>query len=168
MIISNRASLAGTNPKYGNIVEKMENSLFYQWKISGMTELILSFESTPDIMRVALLDTMASFLRQENYKNLFTINAREIENYLRDQNDIPAFAITIDVIFDQLLVELTRTYFHFIAQKILINATVIERNAFWTNHFKTFLGVEFVLYDKSSLYFLNKRSESIVSFDISE
>jgi hypothetical protein len=168
MIISNRASAINSNPQFGLIIENEESKDFFQWKISGITKLNLSFESTKDIIRVPLMDTIVKFIIQDNFCNLFVMQAREIESYLRDQNDISAFPIAVDTIFDQLLVKLTRSYFHYIDQNFLKDASFIEKNAYWTKLFKTFLGVEFVIFEKSSLYFLNKRSESIVSFDISE
>jgi hypothetical protein len=168
MKISNRANDILESPLWGKILQD-RNDNYYQWQFSNDKKLTVSYISTLDEIRIPLMDTIALMLNEAHFANLFLINQREVENFLRDQNDIPAFQDTsIELLFENIMRELTSALFKYHYSHSEIPLSFIGKNQFWNDFFQIFRGVEFVKAENTNLYFFNQRSDSIVSFNISE
>lgn len=165
MIISSRARALIQSPQYGKVFPD-KTSAFYQWKISSDKKLTVSYEATIDTVRIPLMETISLFINHKELNNLFTLEFREVENFLRDQNDTPAFSSNVEDIYRDLLSALTFSFFKFQQISMQLPQSFIDENHFWMQVFKPLLGVEFVLKNQDTLYFFNKRSDSIVSFVI--
>jgi hypothetical protein len=169
MTISNRAKAIINAPQFGLIQLDLHRPDFFQWKFSSDKKLTVSYETSSDLLRIPLMETIAYFLNSQMMSNLFTLSYREVENYLRDQNDIAALNVNdVEKIYDQLLQKLIAGFFNYHQKTFLSSSSFIEENHFWMQIFLPLEDVEFVLKEKTTLYFFNKRSDSIVSFAISE
>jgi hypothetical protein len=93
---------------------------------------------------------------------------REIESFLRDQNDSSAFPQNSEKIYDQLIYDLTALYFIYRHCESLYPKTFVGENRFWLHLLAPFESIEFILKDKDTLYFLNKGTGRVVSFVISD
>ena len=165
MIISNRAQALIQSPQYGKVFPDKTAS-FYQWKFASDKKLTVSYEVSLDPVRIPLMDTISLFLNQKELCNLFTLEFREVESFLRDQNDTPAFSSNVEDIFHKLLADLTSSFFKYQQKLAQFPLNFVDENHFWMEVFRPLLGVEYVLKDQDALYFFNKRSDSIVSFAI--
>ena len=171
MMLSKRALALLNTPQYGKILDD-QPAQAYQWHFTNDKKLTLSFESSYHQMRIPLMDAISALLNSGDLKNLFILNFREVENFLRDQNDRPAFEgaeiAEIEKIFDLIYVDLTKEFFKYHHTCLPKTATFTEKNHFWLQSFASLQSVEFVLFEQEWLYFYDKRSDSIVSFNISE
>lgn len=165
MNISSRAQALIQSPRYGKVSpDKIPG--FYQWKFAADKKMTLSYEVGLDTARIPLMDTISLFLNQKELCNLFTLEFREVENFLRDQNDTPAFSSNVEDVYNNLLSDLTSSFFKYQKKSMQLPQSFIGENHFWMQVFRPLLGVEYVLKDQDALYFFNKRSDSIVSFAI--
>lgn len=165
MIISKRAHALTQSPQFGQVLPD-KGSAFCQWKFTADKKLTVVYEATSDDIRIPLMDTISFFLNQKELSNLFILEFREVENFLRDQNDTPAFSSNVEDIYHRLFSDLISSFFKYQQKSALLAQSFIDENHFWMQVFKPLLGVEFVLKDQDALYFFNKRSDSIVSFVI--
>jgi hypothetical protein len=168
MSTSQRVKTILESPQFGKILPGMDTSLF-KWNISHDKKLTVSYESTQHPIRIPLMETISLMLNQAEMSNLFTLNLREIENFLRDKNDTPAFLeADIAELYDHLVSQLITVFFDYHQKFCLSTRSFAEENHFWMDLFESLDGVDFVIKEKSALYFFNKRSDSIVSFTFSE
>ena len=166
--MSTRIEILLNSPLYGNILPAVEGEYFC-WNLTNDKKLTVSYESTFNRTRIAIMETIALMLNKRNLSNLFTLTYRELESYLRDQNDIPAFDDPdAEVIFDQILSNLQSLFFNFYQSAISGAVSVIQENQYWMDVFSILEGMEFVLAEKRTLYFYKNRSDGIVSFLFSE
>ncbi len=166
--MSTRIEILLNTPQYGKILPAVEGESFC-WKLTSDKNLTVSYESTFNRTRIAIMETIALMLNKRNLSNLFTLTYRELESYLRDQNDIPAFEDPdAEIIFDQILSNLQSLFFNFYQSAISGAVSVIQENQYWMDVFSILEGIEFVLIEKRTLYFFKNRSDGIVSFLFSE
>jgi hypothetical protein len=171
MILSKRAEALLNNPQYGKLVHDPLADVF-KWKLSHDKKLTLSFESSLDYFRIPLMDAFCILTNQNESKNLFILEFREVENYLRDTNENPAFLGDTFLIQEEKFQFLKRNLVSVLLRDLKLaldtQSSFASKNRFWLNKFEFFDGVEFVFIKQETLYFYNKRSDSIVSFNISE
>jgi hypothetical protein len=167
MILSKRAIKISQNPLYGSVIKGVSLS-FSQWKILADKKLTVSFEASEKATSIVLMDAIAILVNAKSLSNLFTLTYREVENFLRDENENPALDSSLEPDFDHLMMKLITQYLHYQQMEVFKKETFIEENIFWMGLFSSLEGVEFILKEKKILYFLNHRTDNVVSFVISE